>query len=46
MSTTPTNFVMPADVHNAIVAAAYRHRGYAAVLYTGMTTETVGGEDI
>src|SRR3954452_13644311 len=25
-----TNFVMPAAVHNAIVAAAYRHRGYTA----------------
>ena len=30
MSTTATNFVMPAEVHNALVAAAYRHRGYAA----------------
>ena len=27
---TPTNFVMPAELHNAIVAAAYRHRGYTA----------------
>src|SRR4051812_31661047 len=28
--TQPTNFVMPAAVHNAIVAAAYRHRGFSA----------------
>lgn len=25
-----TNFVMPAEMHNGIVAAAYRHRGYTA----------------
>src|SRR4051794_2597867 len=30
MATTTANFVMPAAVHNAIVAAAYRHRGYTA----------------
>src|SRR5438067_4725307 len=30
MPTTATNYVMPAAVHNAIVAAAYRHRGYTA----------------
>ncbi len=30
-TTTPAaNFVMPAAVHNAIVAAAYRHRGFTA----------------
>src|SRR5215213_4898050 len=28
--TATTNYVMPADVHNRIVAAAYRKRGYAA----------------
>ena len=28
MATTVTNYVMPAAVHNALVAAAYRHRGY------------------
>ncbi|HEX8522158.1 MAG TPA: Ldh family oxidoreductase [Tepidisphaeraceae bacterium] len=26
----PTNFVMPASVHNALVEAAYKHRGYGA----------------
>ena len=25
-----TNFVMPAELHNALVAAAYRKRGYTA----------------
>jgi ureidoglycolate dehydrogenase (NAD+) len=30
MTTTATTFFMPADVHNAIVSAAYRHRGYTA----------------
>ncbi len=30
MPTTTTNYVMPAEVHNALVAAAYRHRGYTA----------------
>ena len=30
MANTTTNYVMPAEVHNALVAAAYRHRGYAA----------------
>ncbi len=28
--TTPTNYVMPASVHNDIVEAAYRHRGFSA----------------
>jgi len=28
MPAQPTNCVMPAEVHNAIVSAAYRHRGY------------------
>jgi LDH2 family malate/lactate/ureidoglycolate dehydrogenase len=28
--TTAPNYVMPAEVHNDLVAAAYRHRGYAA----------------
>jgi L-2-hydroxycarboxylate dehydrogenase (NAD+) len=28
MPDSSTNFVMPAEVHNAIVSAAYRHRGY------------------
>ncbi len=27
---TSTNYVMPVAMHNAIVAAAYRHRGYTA----------------
>jgi L-2-hydroxycarboxylate dehydrogenase (NAD+) len=30
MSTPSTNFVMPAEIHNVIVSAAYRARGYTA----------------
>jgi LDH2 family malate/lactate/ureidoglycolate dehydrogenase len=30
MTDTTTNYVMPADMHNAVVAAAYRKRGYTA----------------
>ena len=30
MAHPPTNYVMPAAVHNDLVAAAYRHRGYTA----------------
>jgi L-2-hydroxycarboxylate dehydrogenase (NAD+) len=30
MSTNPTTYVMPAEVHNAIVSAAYRKRGFMA----------------
>ena len=28
MITTDTNYVMPAEMHNGIIAAAYRKRGY------------------